>query len=462
MDATLKGLYKGLMQRVPWQASAVAGISATVMKCRSGMGSFRGATAKTDTWLLLLGPDPVAKKVIAKVLAELVFGSEMSLLHLGFGDGSPARLEVAENGMRYRGKTPIDRLVEAVRIEKSAVILLEDVDKANSIIRTSLVRAMEIGKLADSNGREVSFGNTIVVMTTSIGSDLCGEPKARAGSLSLSEGKLAALGGRAKICGRVKDCMAGSEKVIFQSAVYQNVKVVDNGASDHATFHQSSHGRSSLQSLSSQVPSWVPKRKFENGELRPKLGAKRAKPFGETGSRRGFLNLDLNLNLATTGDGDEEDDDEDLDLEAAKLQSVLAEARSTLSDRFCALPDYAVGFNAFDFNGLAVEVVNQLGKSFAAHAASQDAALEIELGLLERIVACVWKTPGGKVAFHCWLEDVFAASVANATRGYGHCVVEFTAEHEREHEDIDGFASTVSLLLPHQIVFHRSSVAAAV
>lgn len=479
VDDSLKGLYKGLMKRVPWQAAAVAGISATVMRSRSGMGSFRGATAKTDTWLLLLGPDPVAKRVIAKALAELVFGGERSLLHVGFAEGSTARLEAADNGVKYRGLTPMDRLVDAVRVKKSAVIFLEDVDLANNTVRKRLVRAMEIGKLADSDGREGNFGNTIVVMTTSIGSAIC-EPAARPGCFAFSEAKLAALSGRLTICARVKDSRSPSANVIHlhgsSKSNTHNVEVVDNGDAAAAAFLT---GRTSnLVSLAHHVPSWVRKRKPQNGELRLKLGVKRAR--NPAGDGR-FLNLDLNLATGEgnrddcDGDGDDEDDEEEqekCDSEEAKLQTVLAEARYTLSDRFCALPDYAVGFNAFDFNGLALEVVDKLGKSFATHAARDDAALEIDVHLLERVVAAVWKMPGGRSAFHAWLEDVFAKSIAAATaapHAYSSgCVVEFTAdpEHESGNPDDDGGfdPSATDAALPHKIVFfntHSSAAAAA-
>jgi hypothetical protein len=411
VDDTLKGLYKALMQRVPWQGAAVAGISATVMKCRSGMGNIRGASAKTDTWLLLLGPDPVAKHAIAKALAETVFGGERSLLHLGFSESSPAKLLSADNGMRYSGRTPIDRLVEAIRIKKSAVILLEDIDQANSTTRSSIIRAMEISKLADSNGREVHMGNTIVVMTTSIGTETISEsPKPQPGSLFFSEAKLAALKpGRAKIHASFKTTL--HPKPLFTT---KNISVTQNTISTHST-----------DTLHRDLPSWVPKRKPSNGELSLRPGKR---------TKSNFLNLDLNL--ATSECPEEECGDS----EDAKLQKVLAEARYTLTDKFCALPDYAVGFAAYDFNGLVTEVLNKLGNSCSSN------NIEIDLELLEHLIACVWKMPGGRPAFHMWLEEVFTKSIINAQHTNGGVMELSLSIDDTEH------LSECLPVLPHTIV----------
>lgn len=97
-------------------------------------------------------------------------------------------------------------------MKKLVVILLEDIDKVNCMIRLSIVRVMEIGKFVDLNGCEVSFSNIIVVMIISIGSEMC-EFKVGFGSLFFLEEKLVVLGGRVIILGNIKDFK--SEKVIF-------------------------------------------------------------------------------------------------------------------------------------------------------------------------------------------------------------------------------------------------------
>lgn len=164
-----------------------------------------------------------------------------------------------------------------------------------------------------------------------------------------------------------------------------------------------------------------------------------------------FLNLDLNLNLATADGG--ESAEEEYDLEEAKLQKVLAEARYTLSEKFFALPDYAVVFDSYDFNGLATEVLNKLGKSFESYAPIE-VGLEVDLHLLEHIIACVWKMPGGRLAFNTWLEDVFATSMAGIRNiGGGAVVVELILVDAAK----DGFFSETVAALPHSIVFSSAA-----
>uniref|UniRef100_A0A7I4AUF5 Clp R domain-containing protein n=1 Tax=Physcomitrium patens TaxID=3218 RepID=A0A7I4AUF5_PHYPA len=435
-DPTLKGLYKGLMQRVPWQSGAVAGIAATIMKCRSGMGNFRGATAKTDTWLLLLGPDSVAKVAIAKALAEMVFGGERSLIHLGFADGSPARLETDD--FRMRGKTPLDRLVEAVRMKPSSVLLLEDIDKATSVFRNSIVRAMERGKLADSSMREVSVSNTIVVMTSSVGSEEY-ELEKNSENFTFSEAKLAAMG-RIDVRARIKNESSG--KVVFKG---HNDKFF---VVDHSELHPNESIGTSFSQM--EVPTWVSKRKSDSwfpGQFRPKVEVKRTKP-----PEGRFLNLDLNLaageskcNCAVKTDyhcANEFDDE-------VKREKVLEQARLMLSEKFCALPDYAVGLDSYDFNGLGMEILYKLCKSLEDHA-PPEVGVEIDLRLLEYIISCVWRIPGGRNKFNAWIDDVFAMSISRALAdisNYEGSVVEFVADLPEVKDAFEGVA------LPHSINF---------
>lgn len=434
VDDSLKGLYKGLMQRVPWQAAAVAGMAATIMKCRSGGMGFRGQTAKTDTWLLLLGPDPVAKHAVAKALAELVFGGERSLIHLGFAPGSHAKLEADDSGVRFRARTPLDRLAEAVRLKPSAVILLEDIDKADSVMRSRLVRAMEIGKLADSNNREVSFSNTIVVMTSSVGSELC-KPLPKTLTLTFAESKLAALLNQAEIRGKIKD--SRSNNTIFE--LNRNVAVVDSEApiqqQEPSPYHSPSETR---------LPHWVPKRKPESllsVELRT---AKRTKP-----NEGRFLDLDLNLATGDAGEGWTGESFCDDGEEAKQQKLLLAKARAALSEKLCALPDYAVGFEPFDFTALATEVLTKLGTALQIHG-PREVGLEIDVQLLEYILACIWRVPGGHQVFNAWLDDVFAASLAESSLCGGAAVVELVCGSGSGSGDDD-------VALPRRIVFDSTS-----
>ncbi|KAI3496147.1 hypothetical protein L1887_38500 [Cichorium endivia] len=146
---SFKKLLKGLMQKAWWQPEAASTIATTVTQCGS-----RGSV-----WLLFAGPDRVGKKKMASVLAEHVCGSDPITVCVG------SRRDEDEVDIGFRGKTVLDRVVEAVRRNPFSVIVLQDVDEADTLVRGSIKRAMERGRLTDSHGREISLGNIIFVLT---------------------------------------------------------------------------------------------------------------------------------------------------------------------------------------------------------------------------------------------------------------------------------------------------------
>ncbi len=399
----LKGLYKALLSRVGWQGEAVAAITSTVMNCRSGMGRMRGVVPKIDSWLLLLGPDPVAKRLIAKALAEIVAGSEENLVFLSFGDQTVSKLETDRNGVRCRGRSSLDRLAEAVRMKPISVLLLEDIDKADTVVRGSLLRAMERGKMADSSGREVNFGNVIVLMTSSIGAeDLV--PEQSLGSLKFLEEKLVDLGGGTMRL-LVED--THSSKVIFQSqnntAVFEREAVLlDTEEANGELVHP-------VNGFLKRKVDWPILRQPEQRVQlkRPKLSF----------SQRQALVLDLNLlaeenedslSSATTGQSQKacrrnQAEDEDM-----TRDRVLGCARDRLSDKFCELLDYAVVLKPYDFSGVAGRVLAQLTKAFE-RITTEGASLEVDVTVLEHILAVIW---WGSTIFDTWVADVVGKSVA--------------------------------------------------
>ncbi|KVH93655.1 protein SUPPRESSOR OF MAX2 1 [Cynara cardunculus var. scolymus] len=150
---SFKKLLKGLMKKAWWQPEAASAIATTITQCKVDSGS-RGSV-----WLLFAGPDRVAKKKMASVLAEHVCGANPITIGLG------SRRDDEETDMGLRGKTVLDRIVEAVRRNPSSVIVLSDIDEADMLVRGSIKRAMERGRLTDSHGREISLGNVVFVLT---------------------------------------------------------------------------------------------------------------------------------------------------------------------------------------------------------------------------------------------------------------------------------------------------------
>ncbi|KAA8535475.1 hypothetical protein F0562_030478 [Nyssa sinensis] len=159
LDAdSFKKLLKGLMEKVWWQPDAASAVAATITQCKLGNGKRQVAGSRGDIWLLFTGPDRVGKRKMASVLSEHICGANPTIC-LG------SRRNYEDSDMNFRGKTVLDRIAEAVRRNPFSVIMLEDIDEADMLVRGSIKRAMERGRLVDSHGREISLGNVIFILT---------------------------------------------------------------------------------------------------------------------------------------------------------------------------------------------------------------------------------------------------------------------------------------------------------
>ncbi|ESQ54169.1 hypothetical protein EUTSA_v10024345mg [Eutrema salsugineum] len=149
-----KKLLKGLAKSVWWQHDAASSVAAAITECKHGNGKSKG-----DIWLMFTGPDRTGKTKMASALSDLVSGSQPITISLGSGSRT-------DDGLNLRGKTALDRFAEAVRRNPFAVIVLEDIDEADLLLRNNVKLAMEKGRICDSYGREVSLGNVIIILTT--------------------------------------------------------------------------------------------------------------------------------------------------------------------------------------------------------------------------------------------------------------------------------------------------------
>ncbi|KAM7472844.1 hypothetical protein LguiA_011027 [Lonicera macranthoides] len=162
LDAdSFKKLLKGLMERAWWQPEAASAVATTVTQCKLGNGRRRGSGGAKggSTWLLFTGPDRVGKKKMASVLSDHVCGSHPVVISLG------SRRANDEQDLSFRGKTVLDRIAGAVRQNPFSVIMLEDIDEADMLVRGNIKRAMDRGRLVDSHGREINLGNVIFILT---------------------------------------------------------------------------------------------------------------------------------------------------------------------------------------------------------------------------------------------------------------------------------------------------------
>jgi len=162
-------LEQELHERVVGQDDAVAAIAKAVRRSRTGMGDQRRPVGS----FLFLGPTGVGKTELAKALASSLFGDESAMLRFDmseFGERhTVSRLVGAPPG--YVGYDEAGQLTERVRRNPYSVILLDEVEKAHPDVFNLLLQVLDDGRLTDGQGRTVDFRNTVVIMTSNIGSE---------------------------------------------------------------------------------------------------------------------------------------------------------------------------------------------------------------------------------------------------------------------------------------------------
>ena len=157
-----------LGRRVIGQADAIRAVSDAVRRSRAGLGDPNRPIGS----FLFLGPTGVGKTELTKALAEFLFDDETSMVRIDMSEfmeqHSVARLIGAPPG--YVGYEEGGRLTEAVRRKPYSVILFDEIEKAHRDVFNVLLQVLDDGRLTDGQGRTVDFKNTVIVMTSNIGS----------------------------------------------------------------------------------------------------------------------------------------------------------------------------------------------------------------------------------------------------------------------------------------------------
>ncbi|NLD42000.1 MAG: AAA domain-containing protein, partial [Chloroflexi bacterium] len=157
-----------LHERVVGQDEAVSAVANAVRRSRSGLQDRRRAIGS----FIFLGPTGVGKTELAKALAEFLFDDEAALIRLDMSEyqerHTVARMIGAPPG--YICYDEGGQLTEAVRRRPYAVVLMDEIEKAHAEVFNVLLQVLDDGRLTDGKGRTVNFSNTVVIMTSNIGS----------------------------------------------------------------------------------------------------------------------------------------------------------------------------------------------------------------------------------------------------------------------------------------------------
>jgi ATP-dependent Clp protease ATP-binding subunit ClpB len=215
----LLSMEEELQRRVVGQTEAIDIVSRAVRRSRSGLGDPNRPMGA----FLFVGPTGVGKTELAKALASFLFHSEKALVRIDMSEymekHTVARLIGAPPG--YVGYEEGGQLTEAVRTHPYTVILFDEVEKAHPDVVNVLLQLLDEGRLTDGQGRTVDFRNTLVVMTSNIGTELLGEATADTKRREVIENALRAHF-RPEFLNRLDDI------VIFRSLTAEDiVRIVD-------------------------------------------------------------------------------------------------------------------------------------------------------------------------------------------------------------------------------------------
>ena len=167
-----------LHKRIVTQNEAISAVSRAIRRTRSGLKDPRRPSGS----FIFLGPSGVGKTELSKALAEFLFGDEDALIQLDMSEymekHTVSRLIGSPPG--YVGYEEGGQLTEAVRRKPFSVVLFDEIEKAHPDVFNTLLQILEDGHLTDSQGHKVDFKNTIIIMTSNLGTrDIAEGPRHR-------------------------------------------------------------------------------------------------------------------------------------------------------------------------------------------------------------------------------------------------------------------------------------------
>lgn len=271
----LARLEDDLHQRLVGQDDAVNVIAKAVRRNRTGMGD----AGRPVGSFLFLGPTGVGKTELAKALAESLFGDEKSMLRFDMSEFSErhtaSRLVGAPPG--YVGYDEAGQLTERVRRNPYSVILLDEIEKAHPDVFNLLLQVLDDGRLTDGQGRTVDFRNTVIIMTSNLGSEFLASRSGALGFIAETDGAGNGFGSekalRDRVMGKLREAMRPEflnridEIVLFQkldqTQLRQIVRLLLNQTERRL------HAQDMALVISEDAIDWIAERGYE-----PEYGAR--------------------------------------------------------------------------------------------------------------------------------------------------------------------------------------------
>ena len=203
-----------LNEEIVGQQRAVAAVAGAIRRSRTGLGE----PGRPIGAMLFLGPTGVGKTALAKALASSWFGSEKALLKFDMSEyqeqHTVARLLGAPPG--YLGHDEGGQLTEAVRRRPYSVVLFDEIEKAHPDVFNMLLQILDDGRLTDSQGKVVSFKNTIIIMTSNIGARLITEKQQERLGFATADNKSTEEDSAVADFERTKELVMGELKKVFR------------------------------------------------------------------------------------------------------------------------------------------------------------------------------------------------------------------------------------------------------
>lgn len=364
-----------LAEKFYWQSEAIQTISRTVSRCRNDNERYR-CSKKGSVWLSFLGPDKVGKRKIAASVAEIVFGGKDHLLYMDLRtqDTSLFNSIVDCYDSRYHKMQPgrklnVDYLAEELSKQPHSVVLLENVEKADFLVRCNLSQAIKTGKFPDSRGRDINLDNNIFILASTV----------LRGSRDLLFGK------------EVPDFQ---EETILEAKNLQMQILVESGCDIYS--------RSSSSTCVSLFPSEIISNQFRSSKRKLMNDGSTKGEISKRACQLSRSFIDLNLPVDCMGEDGDINKSDDSDNSEVWLEELLEHV------------DENVVSKPFDFDSLSRKILREINVR-VRKIVRPTISLEIDRQVMVQILAAAWLTER-EDALEDWMEQVLCLGIDEARR----------------------------------------------